>query len=638
MNFPAESFSILTRMNRVLANRLARLVGHWHLWQIVCHKLIQEHRLTVWASPRARPEGHAVKREHRTVQLVHWFQVNRRSKSSTAPTKIPATAEMDVDGPDRNHPSSRGWTWMEVALIAICFGIFAGQIPPDVNESHYLTKAKHFWNPNWCPNDIFLSSSFSHLLFYASTGWITRLCSLSVYAWIGRVFTWVLLAVAWQRLSFRLIPNRGMAVVSAVLFLILNDRFQMAGEWVVGGFEAKGLSFAMVLFALEKMVAGKWSQVWILTGIASAFHVLVGGWATLAALISWMVCSLWGNRHRQQWIEIKSNAGALSIGLVIALVGILPPLLAEWQTSSELSKTANEIYVQSRISHHLLFGSFPTLHIARFALVTLAWISFSWFLRHIQQLKPIQVFCVASLLISFCGLMLSGLAEHHDGVGDLSRKLLRFYWFRLSDFAVPVALSLSCSVVVSRWMGGSQGTAQRYCGWLFVILILAATGIHVFEKNADPRPVADQRSLPSYELESVRTIETYRNWRKVCAWIAENTPPDSCFITPMEQQTFKWYAGRAEVASWKDIPQDAEAIVEWHRRIIEVTEPQRRYDVGLMAFSDEQLAAIAQKYEADYLLVRQSQVNLANPPSKLKRVYPADSNSKTTYVVFEFEQ
>ena len=57
--------------------------------------------------------------------------------------------------------------------------MFAGQIPPDVNESHYLPKAKHFWDPTWCAGDLFLGSSFSHWLFYVTTGWLTRFLSLA---------------------------------------------------------------------------------------------------------------------------------------------------------------------------------------------------------------------------------------------------------------------------------------------------------------------------------------------------------------------------------------------------------------------------------------------------------------------------
>lgn len=40
------------------------------------------------------------------------------------------------------------------------------QMPvPAPNEPHYLVKAKHFWNPEWCKGDLFLESSNPHLFF-----------------------------------------------------------------------------------------------------------------------------------------------------------------------------------------------------------------------------------------------------------------------------------------------------------------------------------------------------------------------------------------------------------------------------------------------------------------------------------------
>ena len=49
----------------------------------------------------------------------------------------------------------------------------------------------------------------------------------------------------------------------------------------------------------------------------------------------------------------------------------------------------------------------------------------------------------------------------------------------------------------------------------------------------------------------------------MCQWVQRFTPAESLFLTPTFSQTFKWYAGRAELATWKDIPQDAQSVVEW---------------------------------------------------------------------------
>src|SRR4051794_17706862 len=84
---------------------------------------------------------------------------------------------------------------LEVLAIWGIFALHAGWPIPDVNESHYLVKAKYFWNPGWAARDFFLQSpserggsdlSESHLLFYLLTGWLTQFVSLYWYAAIGR--------------------------------------------------------------------------------------------------------------------------------------------------------------------------------------------------------------------------------------------------------------------------------------------------------------------------------------------------------------------------------------------------------------------------------------------------------------------
>ncbi|MGC3968586.1 MAG: hypothetical protein QM775_14750 [Pirellulales bacterium] len=73
---------------------------------------------------------------------------------------------------------------------------------PDVNEAHYLTKAKHFWQPHWCANDLFLASGESHVTYYATFGYLTQLMSFDAAAWCGRLAGWLMLAIGWRRLSF----------------------------------------------------------------------------------------------------------------------------------------------------------------------------------------------------------------------------------------------------------------------------------------------------------------------------------------------------------------------------------------------------------------------------------------------------
>ena len=84
--------------------------------------------------------------------------------------------------------------YFELPAIFIVFALYAGWPIPDVNEAHYLSKAKHYWNPDWCRGDQFLESADAHQVFYWTFGWVTLFVPLPVVAAIGRCLTWFLLA------------------------------------------------------------------------------------------------------------------------------------------------------------------------------------------------------------------------------------------------------------------------------------------------------------------------------------------------------------------------------------------------------------------------------------------------------------
>ena len=156
--------------------------------------------------------------------------------------------------------TSRIWqTTAEVLLIFAVFFLHGAYGVPDSNEAHYLTKAKHYWDSDWAAGDVFLESADAHQVFYWTFGWLTLWLSLEQTAWVGRVATWLLLAWGWQRLSMAAVSRRWIAVLTAAVFVGLNENAHMAGEWVVGGIEAKGFAYALVFFALEQLVRGRWA-------------------------------------------------------------------------------------------------------------------------------------------------------------------------------------------------------------------------------------------------------------------------------------------------------------------------------------------------------------------------------------------
>ena len=185
--------------------------------------------------------------------------------------------------------SSRLGVSIEIVLIAAIIIVWCGQNPPDVNESHYLLKAKHYWDPSWCERDFFLRSANAHGLFYAVFGWLTLGLTLEQFAWSGRLITWLGFAIAWAQLNAALFRKRGLGLCSIVPFLLASHYCQLAGEWVIGGFEGKSVAYVLVVFGLARLVHQRWAEVPLWMAGAACFHLLVGGWSLLAAGACWVL-------------------------------------------------------------------------------------------------------------------------------------------------------------------------------------------------------------------------------------------------------------------------------------------------------------------------------------------------------------
>ena len=481
--------------------------------------------------------------------------------------------------------------WLEVALVLAVFFVQGAWEPPDVNEPYYLAKAKHFWNPAWIPGDFFLETPDTHQVFYFTLGWLTRWLSLPALAWTGRIITWLLLAWSWRRLSRAVVPRWGATILSAGLLVLLNDRFHMAGEWIVGGLEAKGFAFALVFLGLEAMLHGAWRRTWILLGAASAFHVLVGGWSTVAAGIAWMLLG-------RQRPSLRSMLPALVAGFLLSLPGLIPSLLMNRGVPSDIVARANEIYVFQRLSHHLDPMQMSLEFRLRFLLMVAVGALGCRIARNDQRLRPLLGFVGGAVLIAACGVLIACLQWWNR---PLAAALLRFYWFRLSDAAVPAGCALLAVLLLAK---AFQAQLQFGVAWLlrgaFFVALLGGAGYQMTVR-------AVQLDWPSPALEE--EFPGHVEWIEACQWIANSgvIPKDARFFTRRTSSTFKWYAGRAEVVNWKEIPQDARSIVEWWDRLQTVYGtgidlPEERWHFSMTGQGLEGALKLSRDFQAEYLI------------------------------------
>lgn len=517
----------------------------------------------------------------------------------------------------------------KAAVWPIVLGVFAlccligWSNAPDVNEAHYLGKALHYWNPEWCADDFFLNSSDAHLVFYWVFGWVPSLIGLEAAATVGRLIAWLLLSFSWLGLCRSLGVNGLRVVAGAAVWFGLVRWCHLSGEWILGGIEAKGFSLPFVFWGIAELVKQHWGRSYALLGIATSLHVLVGGWAFLMAGMAHLVI------EKKDAVTLP-NIKFVLLGVCLALPGLIPALVLNSTVSSEYMTAANEIYVYKRLPHHLVLNGFSSTRIGFGVALLSTWLGIFIWRNGLRQQgdhwKRWDYFVFGSVVIAALGFVLSSaLAASESGAG-----LLRFYWFRSFDVFVPALIATTLSF-------------SRRCAinWQCLILVSLCVGMgsEQWDRWRDGRSLAAQQSMPRSLRKDPdhRRQVTYRIWKdwvRACRWIKEHTPEDAIVLTPRRQQTFKWHAHRAEVVNWKDIPQDALGLLEWNNRIDAVYTQEVLHN-GFEG-SSEHVHELSQQYKFDYVIAAHF---IPSRHLGWKRVYPTPDESgrvrASMYVVYE---
>ncbi|MBQ3387711.1 MAG: hypothetical protein IJG60_00690 [Thermoguttaceae bacterium] len=609
---------------------------------------------------------------------------------------------------------------LEAAAIFFLACLYGFWPVPDVNEPYYVGKAIHFWNPDYFAQDPFLTSADSHYLFYAVFGFFSLFLKPAALVWFGRAAIWLFTSFGWQRLSSALLPRPGFSILTAAAFFFYIEHFHLAGEWVIGGVEGKGIAFPFLFWGLALFVRRRYTGAFILMGIASAFHVLVGGWGVLAALGS-LALSAAGRKTRKETSgEPASGKGkelliGLAAGGVISLAGLLPALALDRGASPEVQHQAHFIYVYERIAHHLVPSTLPWTFRVRFLLLTLVWLFFCRFKPNGSEearaaWRRWNRFVAVSLAVAGAGLfwdygipllVKAGLLTD----GSVSADLLRFYWFRLSDWTVPAGVALgSCAAAAA--LGENAGFSVLGKKFFPVFLPLLFTGgiIFIAAKKlflahalavaraatvspffpAAPKPVdaiallaailvfgicflaikriggAQKRTgafsnaalamvtaalalaMPAWGAAEMTAMKSgvlvprsnppkesiSNGWLDVCRWAQENTPEESVFLVPRGYESWKWHARRAEIANWKEIPQDASSMVRWYALMEDlyttgVKKGKSRWNdpliAVLLAKGEKRIARQAEKYHIDYIVAEQPPYNIGSQPKVKER-------------------
>ena len=476
----------------------------------------------------------------------------------------------------------------ESLVVALLFAAAAAWPVPDVNEAVYLTKARHAADPSWAAGDFFLETPDAHDVFYRFFGPLAAALPLDQAAWVGRIAGWVAVAVGFVWAIVPLVSTTWGRLAAAAIFSFALRHTTMAGEWVLGGCEAKVFAWAFVLGGVGEWLRGRFGTAWLLCGAATAWHPVVGGWALVAVVIAWGM--------RRTPLAGPGTAIQLGAGLALAAAGVVPAFALTAGADPAMRAEAARIYVVERLHHHLLPRTFSEAFIARHVLAVVVWWIVGRALAPTQARARLTAFTLGALAISLAGLVVS-LCEPLAPATVLG--LLRFYWFRLADVVVPLALAAAASGLLEdatacrRVIGLTPGVLRAAAGLLLAVDVAA----QAWHWPAGGRAIVAARADSKVDASP---------WADICVWVRGHTPADACFLTPRGSATFTWHTDRREVVSWKNSPQDARSLIEWRRRIMDCfssTGKLSDMERSTAALGPERVRLVAERYGADHAVV-----------------------------------
>jgi hypothetical protein len=474
-----------------------------------------------------------------------------------------------------------------------------------VNELDILPFTRQHIDPSWMPEEFWLNQPGGYRLpFILLFGYLTTTVGFLGTSIIGRLVCYILISSGLVFLG-RILGLRLLTLLVALCLFIYPNPSQGAAayEWLVGGVEPKSVAYGFLLLAIGFAITRRYRFMALNLGLATTFHVLVGGWATIA-MVGWL-----GLRRRSDFSNLKR------IGTTLLIYG-LASAWAIWTVLSHLleSTAAGEvsssyIYVFLRSPHHL--NPLSWTWYAWGALITyliIFGLSIFW-LRRRQQQNPLSKYRNGQDLAE---ITLFALIPFGFGVViapfDTEGKILQYYPFRVGDILLPLTTCLLFAGVLQHSLTSSKAKIfQRFC----LVLVSAVFVIQgsLFINNL--------QALSQFPSQQQGVTEA---WRDTFTWIRENTPKDALIVSPpVDLANFTWLTERATVGKFKQAPPTSASLIKWHQRLTDLsggsslwTEGEARYtkkqairDALTQGFRNldlTQAQAILDKYQASYFL------------------------------------
>jgi hypothetical protein len=487
------------------------------------------------------------------------------------------------------------------------------------NEIDVLPLAKQFAEPSWIPGDWYLNQAAGYrVLFQALFGHLILACGFLLTSILGRLLCFSLCAWGIVLLGRRLNLSLPLLLLAIALFLYIGysgdfDQGVIAGEWLVGGLEAKSVAYGLVLLAINLMLAGQVYWMALLLGLATSFHVLVGGWAFLAA-VGWLLL------NRKTHLKTGRQLGWMALIYLAGSMLALPSVLAQVLTPVAPSPVLpSYIYVFLRLPHHLDPLAWSTSHwLKPICFIGLLVLSILILRQHIPRSPSGITPELPSSYLAGVGLaQFAAITLVPFAIGvivapfDRQGQLLQYYPFRLGDIMLPfcTCLLIACALQTI-WAGGKANRRLQQVAIALLSLTCCVQMVLFGQQVWALQQFPETRQEVSVELK-----DFYR-------WIHDHTPTDAIVVSPpVEMVTFSWLTERATIAKYKLFPQTKAGMLAWYERLsdlsgthspwlgVERTEDDRdeiteKLTDGYNSLTTRQVKALMTHYQASYFATR----------------------------------
>ena len=472
------------------------------------------------------------------------------------------------------------------------------------NEVDILPLAKHYADPSWVSQDWYLSQAGGYrFLFELTFGWLIVNFGFLATSIIGRLCCYSLVAIGLVLIGQQLRLSLPFLLLATIFFAGQGvAQGASAGEWIVGGLEAKAVAYGLILMAIALMLAGRYLGMALLLGLATSFHVLVGGWAFLTTL-GWFCL-----RPSTRLSKLREIYPLLLLLYLAASAVALPSVVQQFASTPTDAIAPSYIYVFLRLSHHL--NPFAW-HWLVWTKLIISLLLFRATLVRIKRQADLQgwsetdfarlglaEFALVSLIPSVCGLAIAPF--------DLQGHWLQYYPFRFADVILPLTTCLLIACVFEyRSLAGGKRLKSLVC---IVLLVVFGAQTALFAQD-----LLLLRQFPSQQQ------EVDPQWKVMSEWIRSHTPEDAIIVShPIELANFTWLTERSTIAKFKLFPQTQAQILEQYERLDDLSghhlaayvkgglvnkrETMQVLSAGFVQLSTSQAEALMNKYCASFFL------------------------------------